>query len=231
VTDLQASISCVRGVTLDSVTRVYPSLAEVGMTESSPASQPSPAQASQAQASQASPLRLGNVASGDYTVFTFEFTVAGMARPVSRARIARLELSGSTPGLGRENVSTTEELFISFSADEAAVSNIDVEVLGYVQQRNVDRMVQDAVRQAATDAPGARQTLHAALGLTQRVGNPAVTRMIQDALDEFDKTGAISSGMRKTIALGGRTRTIKTSRADALEGLPSEEQIRKMTGA
>ncbi len=81
VTDLHATVSTVKGVKLSAVTRVYPSLAEVSASGSI--------------------YRLGNIAAGDYTVFIFEFTVSGIARPPSRARIAQLGLTGHVPGLGR----------------------------------------------------------------------------------------------------------------------------------
>jgi Ca-activated chloride channel family protein len=210
VTDLQATIATVKGVALESLTRVYPSLAEVSLA--------------------APPYRLGNVGAGDYTVFILEFTVADIARPPSRARIAQIELVGHVPGLGRRDALPPEELYVTFTTDEAAVAAVDAEVLGYVQQKNVDRMVQDAMRHATVDAGRARQTLQVAVGMTQRVGNAGMTRMLQNALDELNKTGTISMNTRKTVALGGRTKTVKTGAAP-LEGLPSQAEIRRLTGA
>ena len=120
---------------------------------------------------------------------------------------------------------------MTFTTDEAAVAAVDAEVLGYVQQTNVDRMVQDAVRQATVDAGRARKTLQIAAGMTRRLGNAGMTQMLENALDELNKTGTISPGTRKTVALGGKTKTIKTGGTQALEGIPSEEEIRKVTGA
>ena len=86
------------------------------------------------------------------------------------------------------------------------------------------------LRHATVDAGRARQTLQVAAGMTQRVGNAAMTRMLENALDELNKTGTISMNTRKTVAVGGRTRTIKTGAAP-LDGVPSEEKIRQLTGA
>ena len=144
VTDLQATVSTVKGVKLSAVTRVYPSLAEVSAI--------------------GSVYRLGNIATGDYTVFILEFTVSGIARPPSRVRIAQLGLTGHVPGLGRREELAPQDLFIAFTTDERQVTEVDAEVLGYVQQKNLDKMVQDAVRVAGTDAAKARQTLQAAVG-------------------------------------------------------------------
>ena len=211
VTDLQATVSTVKGVTLAAVTRVYPSLAEVSVSGST--------------------YRMGNIAAGDYTVFIFEFTVSGIARPPSRVRIAQLGLAGHVPGLGRRDELPPNDLFIAFTSDERQVTEVDAEVLGYVQQKNVDKMVQDAVKVAGTDAAKARQTLQAAVGVTQRLGNSAMTRILQNALNELNQSGTISVGTRKTVALGGRTKTVKTGAAVPMEGVPSDEEIRKMTGA
>jgi Ca-activated chloride channel family protein len=210
VTDLQATVSVVRGVKLESFTRVYPSIAEVGLAEQ--------------------PYRLGNIAAGDFTVFTLEFTVAGLARPPARARIAQVGLAGHVPGLGRRDELPPQDLFVNFTSDEAAVAAVDPEVLGYVQQKNVDQMVQQAVRQATIDPGRARQTLQVARNMTQRVGNAGVTKMLDNALDELNKTGTISAGTRRTVGLGGRTMTMKPGGTSQMEGLPSEAEIRKATG-
>jgi Ca-activated chloride channel family protein len=211
VTDLQATVATVKGVKLDNITRVYPSLSEVSVEES--------------------PYRLGNIAAGDYTIFIFEFTMSGIPRPVSRARLTQIGLSGHAPALGRRDEFPLQDLFVNFTEDEAAIAAVDAEVLGYVQQKNVDRIVQDAVRLSTIDAGKARQTLQVARGMTQRLGNSNMTRMLDTALDELDQSGTISAGTRKTVALGGRTRTVKTGEVSPMEGIPSEEEIRKLTGA
>jgi len=211
VTDLQASLATVRDVKLESLTRVYPSLAEITLEDQ--------------------PHRLGNIPAGDYTVFVLEFTVSGLNRPPSRARIARVGLSGHAPGLGRQDELEPQDLFIEFTTDEAAVAQVDPEVLGYVQQKNVDNMIQQAVRQATVDAGQARRTLQAAAGMTQRLGNRPVTQMLENALEELNRSGTISAGTRKTVALGGRTKTMKPGGTQAMEGAPSEEEIRRLTGA
>lgn len=211
VTGLQGTVRTVQGVSLDGVTRVYPDLAEMSLD--------------------ASPVPLGNIAAGDYTVFVLELTVSGMARPVGRARLAQVRLSGSVPGLGETVESSPNDIVVAFTGDEAAVENVDGEVLSYVQQRNADRMVQQALRQAQHDLPGARRTLRTALEITQRVGNVRATRLLQNSLDELDATGTLSPGTRKTMALDTRTRTIKTTAAGALENVPSEDEIRRLTGA
>jgi Ca-activated chloride channel family protein len=210
VTDLQAKVAQVKGVALNSVARVFPSLSEVSLDSQ--------------------PWRLGNIAAGDYTVFIFEFTVEGLSRPASRARIAQVSLSGSAPALRRREDFPPQDLFVTFTTDEAAVAAVDPEVLGYVQQKNVDNLIQQAMGQATVNAGQAKKTLQVALGMTQRIGNPAMTRVLNNALEELNKTGTISPGTRKTVALGGRTKTVKTGAAVPQDNVPSQEEIRRLSG-
>ena len=176
-------------------------------------------------------VALGNVAAGDYTVFVLEMSLSGRARSVGRARLAQLQLAGTTSGAPGTVESDVNDIVVSFSGEEDAVQIVDDEVLGYVQQRNADRLVQNALKLAPTDKEGARQSLQTALELTKTIGNPAVTRILQSSLDELADRGQLSSDTRKTIALGTRTQTIKTQSADALSGLPNDDEIRRLTGA
>ena len=176
-------------------------------------------------------VALGNVQMGDYTVFVLELSLSGRTRSEGRARLAQLQLSGNVTGAPGAIESEIHDIVVSFSQSQDAVEAIDDEVLGYVQQRNADRLVQNALKLAPHDKAGARQELQSALELTKRIGNPAVTRLLQDSLDELEDRGTLSSGTRKTIALGTRTQTIKTQSADALSGVPDEDEIRRLTGA
>jgi Ca-activated chloride channel family protein len=211
VTDLQASVPTVKGVTLDGITRIYPSLVEAGIEKP--------------------PYRLGNIAAGDFTIFILEFTVAGIARPPSKARIAQVGLAGNAPGLGRREEFPLQDLTITFTEDESAVASVDTEVLSYVQQKNVDRLLDQAVQGATRDVAGARQTLLVAASMTRRAGNTGMTRLIEQAITELDSTGSISVGTGKTVRVGGRTKTVRTGSGTDFDGAPSEEEIRKVTGA
>lgn len=211
VTDLKATLSTVKGVQINSATRVYPNLADLNPTER--------------------PMRLGNIEKGDFTVFIFELTVEGVERPPSRVRIAQLGLTANAPGLGRVQEFPPENLFIEFTTDEAAIAAVDPEIIGYVQQKNVGRLVEDAVRVATIDASRAQQTLQVAAGMTQRLGNAAMTQMLTNAMDELNQTGTISVGTSKTVQLGLKTKTIKTAAVgDSDRGGLSPEEIRRLTG-
>jgi len=212
VTDLRLKVQTVRGVTLDAITRVYPNLVEVPLGEQ--------------------PYRLGNIAAGDYTVFILELTVSGISRPPSKVRLAQLTMWASAPGLKQRQVEfPPKELFVTFTNDETAIAQVDPEVLDYVQQKNVDNMIAQATRllkQGRTQE--ASRTLQLAQQITQRLNNPGATRLIQNALEELNRTGTLSESTRKTLRAGGRTMTVKSGKTESIEGL-SEEEIRKITGA
>lgn len=210
VTNVQATVATVRGVTLDAMTRIYPSLAAVQLATP--------------------PYHLGNLLAGDYTIVLLALSVADIPRPPSRVRLAQLSLSGQIPGLGQPLDLPPYDLHVTFTSDEAALSAIDQEVMGYVQQQNLDRLMQEAVAQASADPQRARQTLRVALGMTQRLGNAAVTQMVQQGLDELDTSGTLTAQTRKTMALGGRTQTLQVGATLPMDGLPSEEDIRRVTG-
>jgi Ca-activated chloride channel family protein len=213
VTDLRLKVQTVRGITVDAITRVYPNLVEVPLGEQ--------------------PYRLGNIPAGDYTVFVLELTVSGIPRPPSRVRLAQLTLWASAPGLKQRQVEfPPKDLYVTFTDDEAAIAQVDPEVLDYVQQKNVDRMVAQAARLIAQGkTQEARQTLQVAQQITQRLNNPGATLLLQNALEELNRTGTLSENTRRTLRAGGRTMTVKSGKTEPLETGMSEEDIRKMTGA
>jgi Ca-activated chloride channel family protein len=139
----------------------------------------------------------------------------------------------SAPGLKQRQVEfPPKELFVTFTNDDSAIAQIDPEVLDYVQQKNVDNLVVQATRLLAQGkTQEARQTLQLALQTTQRLNNPGQTRLLQNALEELNRTGTISENTRRTLRAGGRTMTVKSGKTEPLEIGMSEEEIRKATGA
>jgi Ca-activated chloride channel family protein len=211
VTDLQLDIGVVKGVQLDKIHRAHPSLGEVSLSHR--------------------PYRLGNIAAGDYTVFILEFSVSGAMRPPSRARLAQLKLSGSTPGAASTRRELPPlEIVMEFTADEAATAQIDPEVIGYVQQKNVGQLVEDAVAAAPRNPEKARQTLEVAASMTRKLGNETLTQMLDNAAGELNQTGAISPQTRKTVALGTRTKTVRTAAVGDEATDLSAEEIRRLSG-
>jgi Ca-activated chloride channel family protein len=206
--DALLEIQAVRGVNLDAVSRVYPSLSPVS------------------QSNGAWPL--GNIAGGDEALWLLEWTVAGMERPPARARLAQVRVGASTSD-GERHTAGDQGLVVSFSLDESLVVQTDPQVLGYVQQKSLDTLL----RQAAV-APDPRPALSSALAVSKRLNNPNVTRIVAGALDEASRLGSLAPQTRKSILLRPRNQTVKigaTGVASDVGPVPSDEEIRRITGA
>jgi len=210
ISDVEATVKTVRDVRLVSVTRVYPSLADLD-----------PAQ---------TPLQLGSLEAGDHTIFIVELDVP--ERPAVRARLAQIGVTYRVPGQGYRGEIPPIDVAVEYTTDEALTSAVDPEVMGYVQQRNVDNLVRQATQQAETNPEQAAKTLRVARSMTQRLGNRGMTVALGKAEDELRGRGTISIGTRKTIKLGARTQTMKVGPGDDQpQNLPSQDEIRRLTGA
>lgn len=210
IADVRVTVRTVRDAHLVSAMRAYPNLADID-----------PAQ---------EPLLLGNIEAGDHTVFVLEFDIQG--RPPVRTRLAQLGVTYLVPAQGYRGEVAPQDLVVEFTEDEALAAAVDSEVMGYVQQRNVDNLVRQATEQAKSNPEQAARTLQVARSMTQRLGNAGMTRALGQAVDELRGNGTIKIGTVKTIKLGARTQTMKADGPDATpDDIPSDEEIRKITGA
>jgi Ca-activated chloride channel family protein len=210
VSDVQLTVKTVRDVRLASATRVYPSLADLDSAKA--------------------PLLLGSLESGDHTIFILELDVP--ERPAVRVRLAQLGVTYQVPAQGYRGEVPPVDVPVEFTADESLAAAVDSEVMGYVQQRNVDNLVRQAADQARTNPDQAAKTLQVARSMTQRLGNRGMTVALGKAEEELRSGGTIAEGTRKTIKLGARTQTMKVGSPDEVpQNVPSQEEIRRMTGA
>jgi Ca-activated chloride channel family protein len=210
VADVEVSVKLVRDVRLVAATRVYPSVADL-----------EPARM---------PLRAGSLEAGDTTVIILELDVP--ERPPIRARMAQIGVTYRVPARAYRGEVPPIDLPIEFTDEEALAAAVDPEVMGYVQQRNVDNLVRQATAQARTNPEQAAKTLQIARSMTRRLGNHGLTVALGRAEDELRGSGTIALGTQKTIKLGARSRTVKVGGPDeAPPNVPSAEEIRRLTGA
>jgi Ca-activated chloride channel family protein len=210
IADVEVSVKTVRDVQLVSVARVYPSLADLDATQK--------------------PLKLGSLEAGDHTVFVLELDVP--ERPAVRARLAQIGVTYSVPGQGYRGETPPIDVAVEYTTDESLAASVDPEVMGYVQQRNVDSLVRQATQQAETNPEQAAKTLRIARSMTQRLGNRGMTVALGKAEEELRSRGTIAIGTRKTIKLGARTQTMKIGPGDDVpQNVPSQDEIRRLTGA
>jgi Ca-activated chloride channel homolog len=216
VTNLEFAVRGVKGVTLDRVTRVYPFLAEADLT---------PFQGG-------AKAKAGNLEAKDQTAFLLELTLP--PRPPARVRIAQIGLTFDVPGENRRGEIPPVDVVVEFTFDESATASVNPTVMGYVQQRNLEGLVKQAAKEAQTNPQAAAKTIEIARAMTVKLGNAAMTQVLDQAKSELETGKGISAGTAKTIKMGAKTQTIKVGGPQDTAsggGLPSDEEIRKLTGA
>lgn len=206
INNLALNVRTVEGVKLNRVTRVYPDQAEFVLTE-----QPHP---------------IGVALGDDETVFILEFDVD--SRISCRVRLAQLGLTYDVPGQKRRGELTPQNVVVQFIAGQGGVAQVDQEVMGYVQQRNISQLVGDATKVADSNPEQAEKLLETARRLTVKIGNKAMEESLNDAQDELRKTRKISAGTRKTVKMGSKGKTVKMN--NDLDSELSDEQIRAISG-
>ena len=187
ITDLQAEVSVVKGVVLEKVTQVYPSISAINLNGKS--------------------CNLGNITTEDRTKFIFELTLSNFKRPPSRVRIAQVRFTSQHEKFPEQN------LFVDFTTNEAGIFGdittlIDAEVMLHVQHHNLYGMVQEALRLSTVDGESAKKTLKIALGITQRLNNSVMMEILNKALEELNNTGFISNNIVKTFSESVRNKKV-----------------------
>ena len=208
ITNLALTTKTVQGVKLCRIMRAYPSYAEFS--------------------SEKLPCPIGNVSAQDETVFILEFSIS--SRPSSRIRIAQIGITYDIPGENRTGELPPQDVIVQFVAGEGFAVQVDPEVMHYVQQCNLDKVIREATKVADSDPQKAEELLENARRMTQRVGNLAMTQSLSVAQNELRKTRQISSGTRKTIKMGSKGKTVKMVGDINDELSLSEEEIRKASG-
>ncbi len=205
VTNVNLSVKTVREVTLERVTRVYPTQNEVDRG--------------------AQPFFLGNAEAGNETLFVLEFSLP--ARPPARMRLAQLGLTYQVPGADFRGELPPLDVVVEFTAEESLAGRIDPAVMRWVQQRNLEGLIAQATRQAERDPAGAQKTMELARAMTVKLGNGVMTQALDRAIGELKDGKTVSLGTAKTLKIGAKTQTLRGGE----QSLPSDEEIRKLTGA
>ncbi|HWG85166.1 MAG TPA: VWA domain-containing protein [Deinococcales bacterium] len=211
VTNLEMTVRGVRGVSLDRVTRVYPFLAESELKRFEGGAR----------------AKGGNLEAGDQTAFLIEITLP--PRPPARVRVAQIGMTYDVPGEGRRGEIPPIDVVVEFTFDENQTSQVNATVMGYVQQRNLENLVKQAAQEAKSNPQAAAKTIELARQMTVRLGNTAMTVALDQAKAELDQNRTIAAGTAKTIKMGAKTQTVKIG-GDS-PSLPSDEEIRRITGA
>lgn len=204
VTGVGLSIRSIKDVVLDRITRVMPTQTEVDLG--------------------AQPHALGNVEVGSGSTYILEFTLP--ARPPARMRLAQIGLTYEVPGANYRGEIPPLDVIVEFTQDEARAASVHADVMQWVQQRNIEMLVMQATKEAARNPEQAAKTLEQARNMTVRLGNSAMTQALDQAIGELSGSKTISLGTTKTLRLGAKTQTLQGD-----SDIPSDEEIRRITGA
>lgn len=205
VTDISLSLRTVKDVKIERITRVAPFQSEVDTLRQ--------------------PYALGNAEAAEETVFVLEFTLP--TRPPARMRLAQLGFSYRVPGANYRGEIPPLDIVVEFTHDSHKAAHIDSSVMQWVQQRNIEMLIKQATSQARSNPEQAAKTMEMARSMTVKLGNSVMTQALDRAINELDSSKTISLATAKTLKIGAKTQTLKQDRGD----LPSDEEIRRMTGA
>jgi hypothetical protein len=147
------------------------------------------------------------------------------ARPAGKVKIADLSVAYSIPsprikdsgtqikGGDTRTKSRVEKrtITVNYTDDKELCGIVDREVTSYFNQVNAQQLLEKAIEETkAGDMAAATESLTQAREITERLGNLPLTESIDEAVDELERKGAISSDSVKTIKAGSR----KTVRID-----------------
>ncbi len=129
-------------------------------------------------------------------------------RADGRCRVAKTEVTYDIPQNKIENETITSDLVITYTDDQSLASQINTEVMKWVDEFNVYRMVEKAQQaEARGEKTKATGILSNAIKVTTRLGNKKKTQALNKALNEMS-TGEVSSATTKLMKSASK----KTSR-------------------
>jgi Ca-activated chloride channel family protein len=156
-------------------------------------------------------FNLGNLSRAEITCFGIQLKLP--ARQAGRVCVADMTFSYFSPLVSRKN-QLANKIFVEYTADRNLCSHVDREVLGYFNQVNAQTLVSqatDLIKKGKIQ--DATNILAQVRYLTQRIGNANLTKVIDNAVEEVKKTGAINSDILKTMLAEGR-QTIRIEHLD-----------------
>lgn len=207
-------ISIIKNMKIERVSKVYPTQAEIDPSSN--------------------PIILGDVESGDASVFLIETSVPG--NKPGKASLLKINLAcgggneGNDNGNGGggtfETVKTPDtEISIEYSNDNGIAYGTDKEVMHYIQQRNICSMIEQAENESANNANKAIEILKSAMKTAAVLNNASMTRVLGRAIKEIEDNNGFKDGTMKTLKTDAKTRTVKFDK-----NMFTDEEIKKITG-
>jgi Ca-activated chloride channel family protein len=204
VTNLELVITLKEGFSLERVTKIFPVQYEI-ITDTQP-------------------YLMRNLESKRKNVYLLELDVPSV--PVSKIDMAQIELYYQIPNSDTKDKIGPLEVNIELTKDQLLAVQTDQEVMDWVQQRNIERIVNQAISHAYNSPDDSEKILALARSLTIKLKNENLTAMLDRAIEELRIKKYIGSGTAKTLKIGTKTQLLDHSTSD----LPSDDDIRRATG-
>jgi len=198
ISGVTLSVNLAKGVELEEIHRIFP-----GSVKLQPRTEAD---------GKISSVEVGNLRKDEQTCFGAQLRLP--ARSASRVRIAQVFLTYNIPSLQIEDRVVKSDVIVEYTSDRDLCGKVDREVVAYFNQLNVDKLIEQAIRETKVgNISAATQVLGQAQLITQRIGNVALTKSIEQATQELKEKGAISSEAVKTVRAGS-SQTVRVEKTD-----------------
>jgi len=198
ISGVTLSLNLAKGVELEEIHRIFPSSVKLQpRTEAD---------------GKISSVEVGNLRKDEQTCFGAQLRLP--ARSASRVRIAQVFLTYNIPSLQIEDRVVKSDVIVEYTGDRDLCGKVDREVVAYFNQLNVDKLIEQAIRETKVgNVSAATQVLSQAQLITQRIGNVALTQSIEGATQELKEKGMISSEVMKTVRAAS-SQTVRVEKTD-----------------
>jgi Ca-activated chloride channel family protein len=198
ISDVKLSLNLVKDVELKEVHRIFPSTVKL--------------QPKFEADERIGTVDVGNLRKDEQTCFGAQLRLP--ARTASRVRIAQVFLTYNIPSLQIEDRVVKSDVTVEYTNDRDLCGKVDREVVAYFNQLNVDKLIEQAIRETKVgNISAATQVLGQAQLITQRIGNVPLTKSIEQATQELKEKGTISSESIKTVRAGS-SQTVRIEKTD-----------------
>jgi len=198
ISDATLSLNVAKDVELEEIHRIFPSSVKL--------------QPRIEADGRISSVEVGNLRKDEQTCFGAQLRLP--ARSASRVRIAQVFVSYSIPSLQVEDRVVKSDIIVEYTGDRDLCGKVDREVVAYFNQLNAHNLIEQAIRETKVgNVSAATQILGQAQLITQRIGNVALTRSIEQATQELKEKGTISSEATKTVRAGS-SQTVRIEKTD-----------------
>jgi Ca-activated chloride channel family protein len=189
LSNVTLSLNLLNDVTLESINRIFPSSVKL--------------QPRIENEGATFTMDLGNLKKDEPAIFGAILKLP--ARPAGQITIARAAITYSVPNLQIKDKVEEKDIIVEYTNSAELCGSADSEVIGYFNQLNAQRLVEQAVTEARSgNTTAATRALTQAHAITERLGNRPLTETIKQTMEELEQKGMLSADGVKTIKAGSR---------------------------